>query len=94
MNENEFNEVIGSQATKPSEIDVTTSAYYVYERKDIKKYQEKDADQNVLFDGWQYLERKIPKELWQLETTKKNNENLNAIMMGLTDLYEMQIGDL
>lgn len=88
----EYIEVIGSQSTRPAEIDVTTSAYYVYIRKDIQKYEEKDEDQNVTFKGWKYLERKIPKELWTLEIAKQNKENLDAIMLGLTDLYEISLG--
>ncbi len=88
----EFIEVIGSQSVRPSEIDVSSSAYYVYERKDIQKYEEKDEEQNVIFSGWKYLERKIPKEQWNLEVTAQNKQNLDAIMLGLTDLYELGIG--
>lgn len=89
--DSEFIEVIGSQKERPSEIDVTSSAYYVYERKDIKKYEEKDAEETVLWTGWKYLERKIPKEQWELETTATNKQNLDAIMLGLTDLYELAV---
>lgn len=88
----EFIEVIGSQSVRPSEIDVSSSAYYVYERKDIQKYEEKDEEQNVIFSGWKYLERKIPKEQWNLEVTAQNKQNLDAIMLGLTDLYELGVG--
>lgn len=90
----EFVEVIGSQITRPAEIDVTSSEFYVYERKNIEQYEEKDADQNVIFKGWKYLERKIPKEQWNLETTAQNKQNLDAIMLGLTDLYEMGLGGM
>lgn len=88
----EFIEVIGSQSSRPLEIDVSSSAYYVYERKNITKYEEKDDDQNVTFSGWKYLERRIPKDQWSLETTAQNKQNLDAIMLGLTDLYELGLG--
>lgn len=92
--DSEFIEVIGSQTARPQEIDVTSSAYYVYERKDIQKYEEKDDQQNVIFTGWKYQERKIPKEQWAIEATAQNKQNLDAIMLGLTDLYEISIGGI
>lgn len=91
---NEWKEVISSMPERPSEIDTTSSAFYVYERKDIKPYQEQDSEDNVLLNGWQYLERKIPKEQWIINTTALNKENLDALMLGLTDLYELQLEEL
>lgn len=89
--DSEYIEVIGSQATRPAEIDVDSSALYVYLRKDIKKYEEKDDDQNVIFSGWQYQERKVLKSQWIAEATVQNKTNIDAIMMGLTDLFELQL---
>lgn len=90
----EWKEVIGSQPERPDEIDVTSSAYYVYERKDIQKYEETDDEENVIYKGWKYQERQVPREQWSVETTAKNKQNLDAILSGLVDLYEIGIGDV
>ncbi len=89
--DSEYREVIGSQPTRPSEIDTSTSMSHVFERKDIQKYEVKDEKQNVIFTGWKYLEKKTPIEKWQLQTAAQNKENLDAIMLGLTDLYEISL---
>lgn len=89
--DSEYIEVIGSQPTRPKEIDVTSSAYYVYLRKDIEKYTYEGEGTRPSFTGWKYKERKVPKEQWQMETTAENKQNLDAIMLGLTDLYEMTL---
>ena len=86
----EWRDVIGSQIEKPEEIDTTSSAIYVYERKDIKAYEGEDKEESG--KKWTYQERKIPREQWLLDQTKSNYENLNAIMLGLVDLYEMNSG--
>lgn len=90
----EWKEVIGSQSERPAEIDVTSSAFVVYERKDIQRYEEKDDEENVIYKGWKYKERQVPKEQWSIETAASNKKNLDAIMLGLTDLYEVGIGGI
>ena len=90
----DFVEVLGSQETRPSEIDTTSSAYYVYERKDIQKYKGTLPGTEIEFEGWKYLERKIPKEKWQLETAANNKQSLDVMMLAIADLYELQLGGL
>lgn len=90
--DSDFIEVIGSQPTRPAEIDVTSSEVFVYERKNIQKYEERDEEENIIFSGWKYLERKLSKTQWTLEVAVQNKQNLDAIMLGLTDLYELEIG--
>ena len=87
----EWIEVIGSPPTKPAEIDTSTSEFYVFERKDIQEYKEPDSE-NVTSKRWKYLERKITRDQWLVETVKRNKENTDAIMQGLVDLYELQLG--
>ena len=88
----EWYEVKGS--VKPAAIDTTSSQYYVYERKDIEKCEEKDENQNVTFSGYKYKEKKTPKEQWAVEAAAKTIQNVEAIMLGMTDLYEIGIGGL
>ncbi len=93
MNEEyEFIEVKGSQEKRPQEIEISPNHYYVKERKDIQKYEEKDQDQNTLWTGWKYLERKIPKEQWVVEATAQNKQNLDVLLLAIPDLYETLIG--
>ena len=87
----DFYEVIGSQSERPKEIDVSSSEFYVYERKDIQKYEEKDEQQNVIFKGWKYLERKVPKDKWAFEVSAENKQNLDIILLALPDIYETLI---
>ena len=87
----EWIEVIGTQPTRPSEIDTTSSEFYVYERKDIQEY--KDPEEESI-KKWKYLERKIPKDKWLIETAKINKQNTDAIMQGMVDLYELQLEGL
>ena len=83
----EWVEVIGSQPEKPEEIDTTSSKFIVYERKDIKPYEEEDKEQTGF--KWTYKERQIPREQWILDQTKANHEDLVALLSGLIDLYEL-----
>lgn len=87
IDKEEFREVIGSQPSRPSEIDTTSSSTVVYERKDIQKYEEKDDAQNIIFSGWKYLEREIPRDKWLIETTAANKQNLDSALEGLADTY-------
>lgn len=79
-----YREVIGS--VRPLEID-TSSATRVLERKDIEPYEEKDEQQNVIFKGYKYKERAIPKDQWVVETTAKNKISLEAALEGMADTY-------
>lgn len=85
----EWNEVKGSQAEKPAKLDVKSSEFYVYERKDITPYEEKDAEDNTLWTGWRYQERKVPREQWQLENAAAQTEYQLEVMGGITDMYEL-----
>ena len=90
----EWIEVISSNPSRPQEVDVESSSFYVYERKNIEAYTETNDEEEVLWKGWKYLERKVSREKWILETTAKNQENVDAIMSGLADLYELQLEGL
>lgn len=83
----DFEKVRGS--VRPKEIDTDSSQYYTYIRKDIKKVQEEDPP----FDGWEYLECRVPNDEWAVEAIKAVQESNNALMLGLVDLYEIQIGE-
>lgn len=81
----EWIEVRGS--VRPLEIDTTSSAYYVYERKDIVKNEDDDTGEVY----YTYLERKTDKTEWFVRATAENKANIDALMSGLTDLYELQL---
>lgn len=90
---NEWIEVIGTQPTKPLEVDTTSSSFYIYERKDIQEYKDPDNEEDTT-KKWKYLERKIPRDKWIIETVQLNKENTDAIMQGMVDLYELQLEGL
>ena len=84
----EWIEVKGS--VRPQEIDTTSSKYYVYERKDIVKHE--DDDTGVAY--YTYLEKQTDKTEWFVTATAENKANIDALMSGLTDLYELQLESL
>lgn len=89
----EFIKVRGSQESKPQEIDTTSSQYYIYVRKNIKEVHEEGDDYNPPFDGWEYEEAKILNDEWAVDQIEKLKEANDALMLGLVDLYEMQLGE-
>ena len=80
----EFEKVRG--AVKPLEIDTESSSFYTYIRKNIKECHEED------FDGWEYEECKVLNDEWVVNEIKAINGSINDLMLGLVDLYEMQLG--
>lgn len=88
----EFEKVRGS--VKPKEIDTDSSGYYTYIRKNIKEVHEEGDDFNPGFDGWEYEEMKVLNDEWAVDAIKAVQESNNALMLGMVDLYEMQIGEL
>lgn len=87
----DFNTVIGTQTEKPAEIDTTSSQYVVYIRKDIEKYEHTD-DQGVTVKGWKYKECVVPNNEYLVEKMTEQKETTEALMLGLCDLYEMNLG--
>lgn len=92
-----FETVIGSQTEKPAEIDTTSSEYVVYIRRNIKEYHSKD--QGVEFNGWKYEECIVPNNDYLVNFVKQlveENQELKdqneALMMGLVDIYEQNLG--
>lgn len=53
--------VHGSQSEQPQEFDTTTSAFVVYQRRNIRKEKVRDAN-GVESDIWQYEERELTRE--------------------------------
>lgn len=87
----EFEKVRGS--VEPKEIDTTSSEYYTYIRKNIKEIHEEGSDNSPGFDGWEYEECRVLNDEWAVDQMKQLKENNEALMLGLVDLYEMQLGE-
>lgn len=85
----EFEKVRG--AVKPKEIDTDSSGFYTYVRKDIKEVHEAGDEANPGFDGWEYEECKVLNDEWVVDQFKQLKESNDALMLGMVDLYEMQI---
>ena len=81
----EFEKVRGS--VKPKEIDTESSQYYTYIRKNIKEVHEEDPT----FDGWEYEECKVLNDNFVVDQLKQLKEANETLMLGLCDLYEMQL---
>lgn len=102
----EWYPVISSAEEMPADIDTESSAFYVYLRKDQVPYEEWDGDQ-LKFKGWKYLECKVDNADWiadQLREQVKINaelkeqnavlkEQTETIMLGLCDIYTLQLGE-
>lgn len=56
-----YETVTGSQAEKPAELDTTSSAEYVYYRRNIKQIEQTD-DQGNTVTLWQYEEAKVSRQ--------------------------------
>lgn len=78
----------------PDEIDSTSSSYYIYLRKDIVPYEEFDDDGQQTFKGWKYLEAKVPNVNYFNDVQIEQNEKIDALMLGMCDLYEIGIGEV
>lgn len=85
-----FETVIGSQTEKPKEIDTESSQYVVYIRKDIEPYE--NNDNGVEFKGWKYKECVVPNNEYLVQMVAEQKETNEALMLGLCDLYEQNLG--
>lgn len=86
--------VHGSQSEQPQEFDTTTSAFVVYQRRNIRKEKVRDAN-GVESDIWQYEERELTVDEYAIVRTDAQqkqideaNETALAGLMAVTDLYE------
>ncbi len=69
---------------KPNSIEPLENGF-VIERKDFEEREE---------GGWKYQERWIPVSLFLAEQALIQKETNDALMLGLVDLYELQIGEM
>ena len=78
-----YETVTGSQAEKPSELDTTSSANYVYYRKNIKQIEQTDEQGNTV-KLWQYDEAKVTKQEYLQNCVDDNAQALAdlAAMIG------------
>lgn len=82
----EWQKVYGSQAERPSALDTTSSAVYVYQRRNIERVTLEGED-GTTSEMWQYDERKLTKD----EYAAQLEEELTATQLALTELYERQM---
>ena len=57
----EWQKVYGSQSEKPSALDTNSSAFFVYQRKNIERVTSTD-EQGSSYEMWEYDERKLTKD--------------------------------
>ena len=69
-----WEKVQGSQAERPGEIDTTSSAVYVYQRRNIERITVENMDGSTT-QLWQYDERKMSRE----EYAEMRAENMSAV---------------
>lgn len=87
-----FNTVIGTQSEKPKEVDSTSSQYVIYIRKDIEPYEIKEEGSEETVKGWKYKECVVPNTKYLIDQLSSQQEAIDALMLGMADLYEMQVG--
>lgn len=75
---------------RPQEIDSTSSAVYVYVRKDITEIPAEE-DRHAHYE---WMETKIRKEDWEVyEQVLGHGEALDDVYAALTELAEMIVGE-
>lgn len=86
----QFNTVIGTQAEKPKEIDTESSKYVVYIRTDIEPYEIKEEGSEDVVKGWKYKECVVPNNKYLIDQLSSQQEAIDALMLGVADLYEKE----
>lgn len=81
--------VVGSQTEKPKELDVDSSQFVVYLRKNIQEYEQKDDDGQVIFKGWKYQELVVPNEQFITTALSDQTEINDALLLSISDIYEL-----
>ena len=79
--------VYGSQDTMPAEFDTTSSAYYVYQRRNVQRVTTTDFDGNS-YEYWQYDERKLTHAEYNALRADLLEQELTNTQLALVDLYE------
>lgn len=72
--------VQGSQPVRPAEIDTTSSAVTVYQRKNIKRVAVKNEDGSTT-ELWQYEERQMTREEFFNMRQEQNAANVDYLSM-------------
>ena len=78
--------VHSSQDTMPAEFDTTSSAYYVYQRRNVRRVTTEDEFGTSEF--WQYDERKLTKDEYNALRAELLETELTNTQLALVDLYE------
>lgn len=82
-----------SDNTKPSEIDETSSKVVVYVRKDFVEVPTLDIDGKENGTHWEYMEKKVKKEDWEIYTKVISDEGeITDAQLAICELYEMFMG--
>ena len=76
----EWKKVQGSQAERPAELDTTTSAVTVYQRKNIERVSVENADGSVT-ELWQYDEREMSRGEYAAMQILQNHADIAYIAM-------------
>ena len=87
----EWKLVQGSQETKPAEFDTSSSAVYVYQRRNIKTVTNNEGSQL-----WEYEERKLTKEEYPAVLAEQNSrlsEEITNLQLAICELYELNAQD-
>ena len=79
----EILKVRGSQETKPSTVDIVSSASTVYVRENIVRIDE-DGDQG--FHGWEYDEKQYSREEWLMMENERLTTELSGTQAALDEL--------
>lgn len=80
--------VQGSQENKPSELDVISSAFYIYQRKNIERVTVKDEMSGETAELWQYEERKLTPEEYAVMRLPEVEDELTKTQLALVEMYE------
>ena len=78
----EWQTIHGSQTEQPEEFDATSSSFFVYQRRNVKRINVEDTEL------WEYEERKLSREEYLLMINSQLNNELTDLQLAMCDLYE------
>lgn len=88
-----WNKVMGTQDTMPEPVDLVSSEYYIYIRRNIKRVRDDDGSEH-----WEYEEAKYPLEemvkaiavyMPNLATGVELSERIDDLENAMMDIYEL-----
>ena len=82
--------VANGSYTRPLDVDMATSRYYVYVRRNITFIEEQTTEEEVIPAHYEWEEMRIPREMWEVcASVMGHDAALDDVYAALTELAEI-----